>query len=109
MTTPWIETRDRLLAGLAESQEKLCSLLASAADEQDWRPASGEWSFRQIAAHLATSERECLAERLRRIASGEQPYFEGYHNTGRDFGDVDLRRSLQEWTYTRDYRQVRFR
>jgi hypothetical protein len=75
--------------------------LAPLAKVQDWRPEVDRWSFRFLAAHLAATERECFQERIHRIAADRQPSFAYYSDTGRDFGDRDLRVSLESWQDTR--------
>ena len=86
---------------LQASQSRLTEALLSVADRQDWRPAPTEWSFREIAAHLEASQRECVLPRVQAIASGSHPSFEFYWNTGRDFGPVDLKASLRGFAQTR--------
>jgi hypothetical protein len=76
-------------------------LLESVADDQDWQSDSEEWSFRYIAAHLATVEKDCYQDRVVRIAADENPHFESYFNSGWDFSQYDLRVSLSEWMATR--------
>ncbi len=93
--------REQLIEALQLSHRKLSDLLMSVADDQDWQPAPGQWSFRYIAAHLATVEKECFQDRLRRIAAGGQPYFEYYLNTGRDFSRLELTDSVRDWAMTR--------
>lgn len=95
---------DETFTDLQASRGQLTALLLSVADRQDWRPAPDEWSFREVAAHLETSERECILPRVQAIASGSHPAFEFYSNTGRDFGSVDLKESLRCWADAR--RQV---
>ncbi len=80
---------------LQASERRLRDVLLSVADRQDWRPAPDEWSFREIAAHLEASQRECVLVRVQQIASGNHPQFDFYRNTGRDFGPADLRDSLR--------------
>ena len=92
---------ETLLKQLTESQSELSDLLTSVAGLQDWRPEPEEWSFRFLAAHLATAERECFQDRVQRIAEGNYPSFAYYLNTGRDFSDLDLRKSLMAWHETR--------
>jgi len=98
MTTVTIE---QLISELETTQGQISALLQTMADNQDWQPDPDHWSFRYIAAHLATSENECLQERIRQIASGGNPHFERYLNTGRDFSPLDLRNSLHDWAETR--------
>jgi DinB superfamily len=90
-----------LVARLDSTQRQISDLLASVAGDQDWQPARGEWSFRYIAGHLATNEKECFLERIDRIASGEEPSFDYYSNDGYDFSGLGLRDSLQTWQDTR--------
>lgn len=90
-----------LLAELRSTQRQICDLLEPMADDQDWQPRDGEWSFRFIAGHLATNERECFLERIKRIASGEGPSFNYYDNDGDDFNNLGLRDWLQAWRETR--------
>ena len=92
---------DALIKDLIDSQKRIVTILTAYADRQDWRPKEGEWSLREIAAHLATAERECFLDRIQRISSGENPDLAYYQDTGRDFGDVDLIESLEKWQATR--------
>jgi hypothetical protein len=92
---------ESLIHDLQTMQEQLSNLLASVAYDQDWQARPDEWSFRYVAAHLAVCEKECLQERIRLIASGDNPHFEYYWNTGRDFSRLELTTSLQEWAATR--------
>ena len=90
-----------LIDKVQTTQQQLTGLLQSMADGQDWQPAPDEWSFRYIAAHLVTVDKECYQDRVVRIAAGENPFFESYFNTGRDFGMFDLRDSVRAWANTR--------
>jgi DinB superfamily len=92
---------EETLAQLQATQARLTEVLTGVADRQDWRPAPEEWSFREIAAHLDVTQRECVLARVVAIASGSRPQFEYYRNTGRDFGPVDLRDSLRGFAETR--------
>ena len=91
----------QLIRQLKSSQKEISLLLASTADDQDWQPDKKQWSFRYIAAHMATVEKDCYQERVVRIAAGEKPQFESYFNTGWDFSQFDLMASLNEWAVTR--------
>lgn len=62
----------------------------------------GAWSLRDIAAHLAASERECYEPRIHAIAAGERPHFDFYTNDDRDFSGVQLEDALAEWAVTRE-------
>lgn len=95
------QTRQALLQQLESAQRRVSHLLESMAHAQDWQADPNEWSFRYIAAYLATVERNCFMERIHRLASGENPYIEPYANTGFDFLDTDLRDSLAEWATAR--------
>jgi len=95
------DTREQLISKLETSQRRLTALLNSVADNQDWQPSPDAWKFRYHAAHLATVEKEAYWDRITRIAAGENPHYESYFNTGRDFSQHELRNSLSEWTVTR--------
>jgi ferredoxin len=95
-------TIEQLIEQLQNTQAKLIALLESVADDQDWQPDPQKWSFRAVAAHLATVEKECFQVRVNRIAAGENPHFESYFNTDRDFSQRDLADSLQAWAATRE-------
>jgi hypothetical protein len=94
-------TVEQYIGKLQSNREKLSSLLESVAGDQDWQPSPDEWSFRFIAAHLATVDKECYLDRVVRIASGENPNFVYYLNTGRDFSPIDLKDALREWSAAR--------
>ncbi|MFQ5343143.1 MAG: DinB family protein [Anaerolineae bacterium] len=95
------DTREQLISKLESSQSRLTALLDSVADNQDWQPSTDAWSFRYHAAHLATVEREAYWDRITRIAAGENPHYEPYFSTDRDFSQYALRNSLSEWAVTR--------
>jgi hypothetical protein len=92
---------EQLISQLKSSQKEIRLLLASVADDQDWQPDQNQWSFRYIAAHMATVENDCYQDRVVRIAAGEKPHYESYFNTGRNFSQFDLMKSLNDWTVTR--------
>lgn len=95
------ESVEQTLRNLEQSQLRLTMALHSVADRQDWQPAPDEWSFREIAAHLDACQRECVLVRVKEIASGKNPQFDPYWNTGRDFGPVDLEDSLRGFAESR--------
>ncbi|OLC67578.1 MAG: hypothetical protein AUI42_08645 [Actinobacteria bacterium 13_1_40CM_2_65_8] len=90
---------DALLDQLASSQQLLIAMTQLIADDAPDRV--GAWTLRDIAAHLATTEKECFEPRIRAMAAGERPEFEYYSNDERDFDGITLRDSLTEWTETR--------
>jgi hypothetical protein len=96
-----VHTKEQLLQQLETSQRRVAALLESVADVQDWQPEPAEWSFRCIAAHLATVEQKCHLRRVKLIASGENPYLAHYWNIGGYFYQHDLRDSLRRWIFTR--------
>jgi hypothetical protein len=98
MTT---KCRLQLLDELQTSQQGVCHLLEAMAHAQDWQREPAEWSFRFLAAHLVTVERECYFPRVVRIAAGERPYFGGYIRTDLNLGGHDLSESLAEWVRVR--------
>ena len=95
------QTREQLLQELQRSQTQVITLLEAVTPIQDWQPELAEWSFRFIAAHLATVERTCHLPRVIKIASGETPTLGLYSNTAANYQQVDLHKSLKRWVATR--------
>jgi len=93
-----IET-DALLDELLSSQTLVIAMAHAMVDDQTVR--IGAWTLRDIAAHLATTERECFEPRIRAMAAAERPHFDFYSNDERDFDGVLLDSALDEWTETR--------
>jgi len=90
---------DALLDELASSQQLLVAMTQLIADDAPERV--GAWTLRDIAAHLATTEKECFEPRIRAMAAGERPVFEYYSNDERDFDGIALQDALTEWGETR--------
>lgn len=90
---------EALLEELASSQQLVVAMTQLIADDAPDRV--GAWTLRDIAAHLATTERECFEPRIRAMAAGERPEFEYYSNDERDFDGISLPTALAEWTDTR--------
>ena len=88
-----------LLDELASSQQLMAAMIRLAADDHSARV--GAWSLRDIAAHLAASEREAFEPRIRAIGLGENPRFGMYNNDDTDFSGVHLEEALDEWAETR--------
>ena len=84
---------------LAASQQLMAAMIRLSADDNSARV--GAWSLRDIAAHLAASEREAFEPRIRAIASGENSTFGLYNNDDTDFSGVHLEEALDEWAETR--------
>ena len=95
------DQRQQLIADLHTTQQQISDLLLTVVNAQDWRPAPKQWSFRQIAWHLATAERDCLLVRIQQIASGSNPTFGIYLDTEAEFITRDLRLALEQWTDAR--------
>jgi hypothetical protein len=95
------QDKQQMIDDLENERIRFSDLLLSVADDQDWQPDVENWSFRYVAAHMAACDKECLQARILQIAAGENPHFEFYHNTGRDFSSLDLTASLDEWAETR--------
>ena len=89
-----------LLDELTSSQQLVTAMIRVSADDHSAR--IGAWSLRDVAAHLAASERECFEPRIRAMAAGAQPVFDLYTNDERDFGGVHLEEALDEWAATRE-------
>jgi hypothetical protein len=94
-------TREQLLQELQGSQSQVIKLLEAMAPVQDWQPEPVEWSFRFIAAHLATVEQKCHLPRVLAIATGDTPTLSLYTNTAADYQKVDIHKSLKRWVTTR--------
>ena len=90
------EIFDRLL----NSQQLVTAMLRISAEDSSARV--GAWDLRDIAAHLAATERDCYVPRIRSIAAGENPEFGVFTNDGTDFGGIQLENALQEWSATRE-------
>jgi hypothetical protein len=95
------EMRTQLVNDLLNSQQAITEFLTTVADKQAWRPAPKQWSFRQIAWHLAITERDCLLYRVQRIASGSNPTFGIYLDTDAEFITRDLHFALEQWADAR--------
>jgi hypothetical protein len=94
-------SKEQLIEKLRATQRQFCIILESMAENQDWQPDTERWSFRFIAAHMATVEQECFLDRVKHFSTEDSPHFEHYDNTGRDFGQFDLINSLREWAALR--------
>jgi hypothetical protein len=84
---------------LLASQQLVAAMMMMAADDPSARV--GAWSLRDIAAHLAASERECFEPRIRAMAAGERPAFEYYTNDETDFSGTTLEAALDDWSAAR--------
>ncbi len=91
---------ETLLDELKASQQLVVAMTQLVAEDVPARV--GAWTLRDIAAHLATTERECFEPRIRAMAAGERPEFEYYSNDQRDFDGISLGRALTEWADTRN-------
>jgi DinB superfamily len=88
-----------LLDELAASQQLVSTMIRISAEDDSARV--GAWSLRDIAAHLATSEKESFEPRIRAIAAGGRPVMDFYSNDDRDFSGTHLEEALNEWAETR--------
>jgi hypothetical protein len=71
------ERRNELIARYRAGHEAVIEALRDIREEELDRSASGEWTPRQIAHHLADSEM-MSAIRLRRLVAEEEPLLSGY-------------------------------
>lgn len=94
-------TREQLLQELQNSQAQVINLLETVEPIQDWQPEPAEWSFRFIAAHLATVEQTCHLPRIINIAAGDTPTLSLYTNRAADYEQTDMQKSLKRWVATR--------
>ncbi|MGB0387209.1 MAG: DinB family protein [Ardenticatenaceae bacterium] len=96
-----VKSRELLIKDVQASQRELSDLLLSVAEDQDWQPEPGEWSFRYIAGHMATVDKDAFLPRVSKIAAGINPHFEYYLNDDFNFGNLDLRYYIKEWATIR--------
>lgn len=95
------EQRKQVVNDLLSTQVQITDLLTAVATTQEWRPAPNQWSFRQVAWHLATAERACLLDRVQQIATGANPTFGIYLDTDAEFITRDLHFALEQWADAR--------
>jgi hypothetical protein len=90
-----------LVEKLAASRQQLADALSRQASSVGTETHVAAWSIRDVAAHLAACEVECIEPRVRAIATGNRPRFAFYSNDNRDFSAVRLEDALAEWAVTR--------
>jgi DinB family protein len=90
---------DEIFEQLLNSQQIMSAMLRL--DAEDSSARIGAWTLRDIAAHLAATERDCYEPRVRAIASAENPRFELFTHDGADFGGIHLEDALEEWAQSR--------
>ncbi len=90
---------DRILDDLLNSQQLMIAMLRISGEDPLARV--GAWDPRDLAAHLAASERDCYVPRIRAIAAGDNPTFGVFNNDDTDFSGIHLDDALDEWTATR--------
>jgi DinB family protein len=88
-----------MLDDLVQSQQLVIAMLRISAEDPSARV--GAWDLRDIAAHLAATERDCYVPRIRAIAAGEDPVFDFFTNDTTDFSGTHLDDALDEWIATR--------
>lgn len=88
-----------ILDELVSSQQLVIAMLRVSVEDPSARV--GAWDLRDIAAHLAATERDCYVPRIRAIAAGENPAFGLYTNDDTDFSGIHLDDAVDEWTATR--------
>lgn len=90
---------EELLDRLERSQKLVAGMLRIVADDTSAR--IGAWDLRDIAAHLAATERDCYVVRIRAIAAGENPTFDFFTHDGADFSGTHLDAALEDWVSAR--------
>ena len=90
---------DTILDDLTNSQRLVIAMLEISAEDPSARV--GAWDLRDIAAHLASTERDCYVPRIRAIAAAENPTFDVFTNDTTGFSGIHLDDALDEWTATR--------
>ena len=91
---------DEIFDQLLNSLQLVSAMLRISAEDSSARV--GAWDLRDIAAHLAATERDCYVPRIRAIAAGEGPTFDFFTNDGTDFSGIQLETALEEWSATRE-------
>src|SRR5689334_25201751 len=98
------ERRQELIARYRAGHEAVTEALAGIREEELDRSASGEWTPRQIAHHLADSEM-MSAMRLRRLITEESPVIHEYDEVGfatKLTSDRPIAPSLEAMRYARE-------
>jgi DinB superfamily len=90
---------ESILDELVSSQQLVIAMMRVSLEDPSARV--GAWDVRDIAAHLAATERDCYVPRIRAIAGGEQPAFGLFTHDGADFSGIHLEDAIDEWTATR--------
>ncbi|MEM7332165.1 MAG: DinB family protein [Chloroflexota bacterium] len=93
---------EKITQQLRESQKQFIDAIRPYSKHQDWRMAPTEWSFREVAAHMATTEEDCFKKRIHLIVTNQNPDFDYYLNTGWDFSQIELTSSLEKWVLVRE-------
>ncbi len=90
---------EAILDKLESSRQLVTAMLRVAAEDPSARV--GAWSVRDLAGHLAASERDCYEPRIRAIAAGEHPTFDFFTNDETDFSGIEVQDALEDWSATR--------
>jgi hypothetical protein len=90
---------DGIYERLEASQQLVIAMLRFSAEDTSAR--IGAWDLRDIAAHLAATERDCYVPRIHAIAGGESPTFDFFTHEDTDFSGIHLDDALEEWVATR--------
>ena len=91
---------DDILDQLVSSQQLVIAMVRVSAEDPSARV--GAWDLRDVAAHLAASERDCYVPRIHAIAAGENPSFDLFTNDDTDFSGIHLDDAIDEWIATRE-------
>src|SRR5438045_9658812 len=89
---------DKILEDLLNSQQVMIAMLRISVEDPSARV--GAWDLRDLAAHLAATERDCYVPRIRAIAAGENPTFGIFNHDDTDFSGIHLDAARDEWTAT---------
>lgn len=90
-----------ILDQLISSQQLVLAMLRISVEDSSARV--GAWNLRDIAAHLAATERDCYVPRIRDIAEGKHPEFDYFNNDESDFSGIQLEGALDEWILMRTW------
>jgi hypothetical protein len=64
--------RDQILASVDESRRKLLAAIEGLTDDQMMKPVVGDWSVKDLLAHVASYEEMALPD-IERVARGDAP------------------------------------
>ncbi len=96
------DSRKQKLEMAKETQIVFANMLLAHEADADWAPAEGEWSLRQIAAHMYLTEKDCFRVRFGQLVNDTKPEFAYFNHDNWSFDGMAMRDSLEKWAAQRD-------